>query len=331
LQCYTKRKENAYLKDGHLVIHSIPEQYDGHSYTSARLHLRRDGWTYGKFEAKAKLPKGKHLWPAIWLFPQDSVFGTWAASGEIDIMEYRGQRTNQIQGTIHYGGYWPHNTWHGSGEKNFTTDFSADFHIFEFEWDQNEMKWFCDGKQFHNESLNKSFWSKNGPNPYQKNGEPFNQNFVWILNMAIGGGFFPAATYGNLDVNEAKQWPKPTMEIDYVRVYQKPDQIHGTQRPDTTLTTEPVITEGKTDKSESTTHSTTISVEKTTASQSLLDANGCCPSYTGKVCNFDSKHNCVKDEKGLIMLCGLNAGACNGQCFGLDLYYCLNGKLEHKP
>jgi len=224
-QCYTKRKENAFIKDGHLVIHVIPEQFDGHSYTSTRLHQMRTGWTYGKFEARAKLPKGKHLWPALWLYPQNSVFGTWAASGEIDIMEYRGERTNQIQGTIHYGGYSPHNVHNGSGERNFTVDFSADFHVFSFEWDKDEMRWYLDGEEYHNQTLKKSFWSGSGPNPYTKDGEPFTHNFQWILNVAVGGNFFPKSTFGTLDVNEAKQWPKPTMEVDYVRVYQTPDQI----------------------------------------------------------------------------------------------------------
>jgi hypothetical protein len=69
--------------------------------------------------------------------------------------------------------------------------------------------------------MKRSFYSGNGPNPYTKDGEPFNQNFVWILNIAIGGGFFPSGTFGSLTVDEAKQWEKPTMEIDYVRVYQK--------------------------------------------------------------------------------------------------------------
>jgi len=224
-QCYTKRKENAYIKDGNLVIHAIPEVYDKHNYTSSRLHLMRDGWTYGKFEARAKLPKGTHLWPAIWLLPQNNVFGGWAASGEIDIMEYRGDRTNQIQGTIHYGGYWPHNTWHGSGERNFSVDFSADFHVFTFEWDTDEMRWYLDGEEYHNQTLKKSFHSGSSPNPYTKDGEPFTKNFQWILNMAIGGAFFPTSTYGKLQVADALKWPKPTMEVDYVRVYQTPDQI----------------------------------------------------------------------------------------------------------
>jgi len=207
------------------VIKSIPEEYDEHHYTSSRLHLRHVGWTYGKFEAKARMPKGKHLWPAIWLYPQESLFGTWAASGEIDIMEYRGEVANQTQASIHYGGYWPHNAYSGSGETNFAVDFSADFHVFTFEWDENEMKWSIDGKEYHKENMKRSFYSGKGPNPYTKNGEPFNQNFQWILNTAISGQFFPSEKYGSLTVDDAKKWQKPTFEIDYVRVYQTDEQI----------------------------------------------------------------------------------------------------------
>jgi beta-glucanase (GH16 family) len=77
------RKEN-----GSLLIHVVVEPVNGKHYTSARLNSKK-AWTYGKFEVRAKLPKGKLLWPAIWMMPKDSVYGGWAASGEIDIMEYR--------------------------------------------------------------------------------------------------------------------------------------------------------------------------------------------------------------------------------------------------
>jgi len=87
------------------------------------------------------------------------------------------------------------------------------------------MLWFVDGKQYHRENMKRSFYSGKGPNPYTKDGEPFNQNFQFIINTAIGGGFFPAEKFGDLTVAEAKQWPKPTFEVDYVRVYQTDAQI----------------------------------------------------------------------------------------------------------
>jgi beta-glucanase (GH16 family) len=71
-------------------------------FTSARMTTKAS-WLYGKFEIRARLPKGKHLWPAIWMMPRFSTYGDWPRSGEMDIMEYRGQRPNQLIGTIHFG------------------------------------------------------------------------------------------------------------------------------------------------------------------------------------------------------------------------------------
>jgi beta-glucanase (GH16 family) len=144
-----------------------------------------------------------------------------AASGEIDIMEYRGDRPNEILGTIHYGGTAPNNIHSGSGETKFGTDFSADWHTFGVEWDTNEIKWFCDGKEYHREDIHRSMYSGKGNNPYTKPGQPFDQPFHWILNVAVGGGFFPANVFGSeVTPEEAKHWAKPTMEIDYVRVWE---------------------------------------------------------------------------------------------------------------
>lgn len=64
-------------------------------------------------------------------------------------------------------------------------------------------------------------WSKRGRNPYTKKIQPFDEAFYWILNIAVGGNFFPEDEYGQLTVEEARRWEKPTMEIDYVRVYQR--------------------------------------------------------------------------------------------------------------
>jgi len=219
LECYVaSQTKNTRRENGSLIIEVVVEESNGKHYTSARLNSVKH-WTFGKFEVRAKLPKGKHLWPAIWMMPQDSVYGGWAASGEIDIMEYRGERTNIILGTIHYGGAWPNNVNSGSGEKTYAgTDFSAGFHTFGLEWSADQMIWSLDGTAYHTENLNRAFYSGKGTNPYTANRQPFDKDFYFILNIAVGGNFFPEATYGTLSVDEAKQWPKRTMEIDFVRV-----------------------------------------------------------------------------------------------------------------
>jgi len=218
LECYTTAKtKNARKEGGSLVIDVQIEAGNGKDYTSARIHTKKH-WTYGKFEIKAKMPKGKHLWPAIWMMPQDSVYGGWAASGEIDIMELRGEQPDIILGTIHYGGAWPNNANSGSGNTKISgiTDFSADFHVFALEWEQNEMRWYVDGKEYHKENLNRAFYSGKGTNPYTANRQPFDKDFHFILNVAVGGDFFNGL--GSLAVSEAKNWAKHTMEVDYVRV-----------------------------------------------------------------------------------------------------------------
>jgi beta-glucanase (GH16 family) len=120
LEYYTRRPENAYVEDGSLHIRARKEPYQGFGYTSARLTTRRDDKTplfaptYGRFEFRAKLPKGRGLWPAIWLLPAKDEYGGWAASGEIDVMEARGQEPGKVLGTLHYGAPWPGNKHTGS-------------------------------------------------------------------------------------------------------------------------------------------------------------------------------------------------------------------------
>ncbi|KAJ6219836.1 hypothetical protein RDWZM_005648 [Blomia tropicalis] len=136
LEFYTShRHENVRVENGHLVIEARPEEYQGSNFTSGRLDGKK-AWTYGKFEARAKLPSGHNLWPAIWMMPRDSKYGIWAASGEIDIMEFRGDKPHEIMGTIHYGGTWPDNISSTSGVRHYKHDFSQDYHTFALEWEQ---------------------------------------------------------------------------------------------------------------------------------------------------------------------------------------------------
>lgn len=164
------------------------------------------------------LPSGHSLWPAFWMMPQSSHYGAWAASGEIDIMELRGDKPHEIMGTIHYGGTAPNNIYHGSGEKRYPQDFSVGFHNFAVEWGHNDIKWFVDGHHYHTENINRMMWSGKGHNPYHKNGQPFDQPFHILLNVAVGGNFFGGGPY--VTPEQAKHWKKHTMEVDYVRVLQ---------------------------------------------------------------------------------------------------------------
>lgn len=227
LQCYTKEPENASVKDGMLHIRAIKESYQGCGYTSARLKSRkRDGSTlfnkrYGRFEIRAKLPTGQGVWPALWMLPQDEVYGTWASSGEIDILEARGQEPNKILGTLHYGSRWPANRHSGKDYLFPRSGSIADFHIYALEWEPGAMRWYVDGQLYQTQS---SWWSTSKVsegkgvvpvneaemNPWPA---PFDRPFYLVMNVAVGGQFL-----GN---------PSPTtafpveMLVDYVRVYDK--------------------------------------------------------------------------------------------------------------
>ncbi|WP_166827267.1 glycoside hydrolase family 16 protein [Thalassoroseus pseudoceratinae] len=229
LQYYTSDSRNAFLKNGQLHIRVLKESLHNCGYTSARMKTRtRDGrplfnQTYGRFEFRAKLPTGQGIWPALWMLPQDEKYGPWAASGEIDVLEARGQEPNKILGTIHYGSRWPANA-HSGGEYTFPDGGTiADFHTYAVEWEPGEIRWFVDDHQY---ATKKSWWSssktENGQGAKPKTAAdlnpwpaPFNQPFYLVMNVAIGGNFL-----GNPDASTT--FPAE-MIVDYVRVYEKTD------------------------------------------------------------------------------------------------------------
>lgn len=248
LQCYTNRTSNVRIQDGHLIIEAIREDYETKNYTSGRVHTSGKGWTFGKFEARARLPAGKHLWPAIWLVPTNGVYGSWPQSGEIDIVEQRGQNTSSIEGTVHFGSSRRHRSKVGSSQIVFDFDFSKDFHVFTFEWTKEFMSWSVDDIEFFKMSTRRSFNVDGGEELYKKEGQPFDQNFKWILNLAIGGSYFSDhKKFGHLEHLESQQWAKPTMEVDYVRVYQKIDSYssNSTSESETETETETTVEEEK--------------------------------------------------------------------------------------
>jgi beta-glucanase (GH16 family) len=134
LQYYTDRPQNIFVQDGKLHIVARQEAHGGMNYTSARIRsINKGDWRYGRFEIRAKLPKGQGLWPAIWMMPTDAVYGRWPASGELDIMELVGREADVVHGTIHYG---PPHTYSGGSHTRSSGDFSDDFHTFAIEWEK---------------------------------------------------------------------------------------------------------------------------------------------------------------------------------------------------
>jgi len=210
LQFYTGRESNARVEQGLLKISAKCERYSGHDFTSAKLQTKNKGdWGPGhRVEVRARLPKGRGTWPAIWMLPTQSAYGSWPKSGEIDIMEAVGCTANKVHGTVHTGAY---NHMLGTQQEGHTFIEVGDWHTYMVEWTESKIDWFVDGQHYHR------FAAASSPNSDKW---PFNQDFFLILNLAIGG------TWGGWCVSSGPSCNSPsemgvsqTMEVDYARVY----------------------------------------------------------------------------------------------------------------
>lgn len=244
-QCYTKSARNAAIEDGKLVItaryervtgpalpehlrrtSATPEAEATRDISSARLSTRgKAAWRYGKVEVRAKLPQGQGTWPAIWMLPEKDRYGSWAASGEIDILEAvnlgvpcakcPGGRENTILGTLHFGGKWPNNQ-HKGEEVPVPEVLDDGFHTYAIEWQPERITWLFDGRIYAVRTADE--WTTTGS---PKRGAPFDQPFHLILNLAIGGKLAETRGLGGVRLDG---YPK-RMEIDWVRVWQQPDAL----------------------------------------------------------------------------------------------------------
>lgn len=213
LQTYTNREENAYVENGNLKITAKREKYNGSDFTSARLISKGKGdFKYGYFEMRAILAGGRGIWPAFWMMPTDSVYGVWPKSGEIDIMEYVGNRKDYILGTVHSEAL---NGGNGRGSQTRVSGVEDTYHTYSLLWDEDWMYFYVDGNQYHKVQNGKL--SKNNYKYW-----PYDQNFFIILNVAMGG---------NLGGNIGDEFMEGSMIVDYVRVYQKNMKGIDTEKP----------------------------------------------------------------------------------------------------
>lgn len=205
LQFYTDRAENAFVEGGALVIRAQAEKFQNRNYTSAKLQSKA-AWTYGRYEFKAKLPKGKGVWPAIWMMPSDmKKYGGWPECGEIDIVEQLGHEPNRVYGTLHFGN--PHAAaGKGASVQLKQGSLTDDWHEYVLEWFPGEMRWFVDGELY--QVQNDWFTSGGGKPPFPA---PYDRDFYLQLNVAIGGGW-----PGNPDASTVLP---QALKLDYVRVY----------------------------------------------------------------------------------------------------------------
>lgn len=238
-QCYTADPRNASVEGGVLRITARKESHTGPAYpphvkasmpdpdalatkpyTSARLVTRgKAAWKYGRIEVRAKLPQGQGTWPAIWMLPEGNAYGTWASSGEIDIMEAvnlgvvcakcPGGREATILGTLHFGGLWPDNALRSA--EMHAPEVLDGFHTFGIVWAPGSIEWTLNGAVFARQQPG-DWWSAGSADPLA----PFDQPFHLILNLAIGGGLPEERGLGGVDESG---FPK-SLEVDWVRVWQ---------------------------------------------------------------------------------------------------------------
>lgn len=165
------------------------------NFTSARIKTEGlQEFTYGRVEARAKLPDGGGTWPAIWMLGADFLTNPWPAAGEMDIMEHVGNQQNVIFGSTHDPSNFAGNARTG---RTTVAGVSNDFHIYEMEWTETQIKFAVDGNVFHTVSNDGS--------------RPFNKDFFFIMNVAMGGTFG-----GDIDAN----FVASSMEVDYIRMFQ---------------------------------------------------------------------------------------------------------------
>lgn len=202
LEYDTDRAENVALDgSGNLKIVARAESWLGRNYTSGRITTAgKREFKYGRFEARLKVPTGQGLWPAFWLLGADIGTVGWPQTGEIDIMEQRGQAPTVNHGTLHGPGY----SGGGGLTRAFTLSsgrFDTAFHVYRVDWSASKISWYVDD-QLYNE-VNKGD---------QPGAWVYDHTFYIILNVAVGGGFVGAP-------NGSTTFPQE-MTVDWVRVSQ---------------------------------------------------------------------------------------------------------------
>ncbi len=218
LQYYTNRNENTYQENGMLIIVADQEEFSGvdgsKDYTSASINtLNKGDFLYGRIEVKAKLAEGQGLWSAIRMLPTNYTYGSFSASGEINIVDainIKKAGDNITYGGLQFGNTWPDDV-QISSSNSTKQSISQQQHVYAIEWAPLEIRWYIDGKLIQTQT---DWWSLAAPYP-----APFDNTFYLALNIAVGGNL-PGRP------NSKTEFPQ-TMEIDYVRIYQSNNAVNA--------------------------------------------------------------------------------------------------------
>ncbi len=204
LETYTGSTNNVYQDgNGNLVIQAM--RPSGNAYTSARIKTQdKFSFTYGRVEARIRIPYGQGLWPAFWMLGADITTSGWPACGEVDIMENIGKEPTKIHGTVHGPGYSGGNGIGGPDTLPGGAKFADDFHVYGMEWNETSVNFYVDGLKYF--SVGNTQIPAGTKWVYQ-------HPFFLILNVAVGGSW-----PGNPDATTT--FPQQ-MLVDWVRVSQK--------------------------------------------------------------------------------------------------------------
>jgi beta-glucanase (GH16 family) len=193
------------VSGGNLQLTAIDIPYGDKAYRSGKVESK---WAkqYGRWEVRAKLPRTRGTWPAIWLLPDGHRY-PWPSQGEIDIMEHRGDKPTITTSAFHWGP-------NSRGRKFLTekqeisrsgcpVDFTDSFHTYAVEWDAKKLRFFVDDIHhytIHDADTGGFLAGQTAPAEVQ-------------LNVAVGGDYVDDA-----QPDETSVWPQQ-MLVDYVRVY----------------------------------------------------------------------------------------------------------------
>lgn len=203
LEWYTAG-DNLYMQDGKMIIEARAESKGGKNYTSTRMTTQsKKTFTFGRIDIRAKVPRGKGVWPALWMLGSNITTVSWPKCGEMDILELLGQEPNKVYSTVHYGPAPSGGSVQKSNSKIAATPYSDAFHLYSLNWEQDKLQFLVDNALLL--EVNKADF---GSYAY-----PFNDPFFFIFNIAVGGNW-----PGSPDAST--QFPQWLM-VDYVRVFQK--------------------------------------------------------------------------------------------------------------
>lgn len=194
------QSENVSVSNGKLVIEARSERVGAKAYTSGRIKTEgKQSFKYGRIDIRAKMPRGKGMWPALWMLGSNNATVGWPASGEIDIMEMIGGSESTVLGTCH----WEHDGQYASYGGTYSVsgnDLADKFHVYTITWDDTYIRWYIDDVEYHVIDITPEQLSE------------FQQEFFFIFNVAVGG---------NLVGRPSRKTSFPQqMQVDYVRVFQ---------------------------------------------------------------------------------------------------------------